>query len=382
MLTIAYSSLSDNVRRSSRKRKNINYSEKHTSNLSVAIESKDTVCSPSIKKVFSSDSSTVTEIDTEVSNDIILKNKISRSKRQLIYSSDEETCEDKGTKMTSYDHLPPPIVNVAQGSNSLSANEDNWLLNVFNNGRMNRNDIDVMSNTSSKQNTSTQQNTSIIHNTSTKPNESFEIDSTYLKDIQCEDDSELFRKPPATIDHIINPSIEDECILQATIVDSPTEGMFSEIESLSPSTQINISIDEKIENLKKEFDKVHQKMSTAGSTTYQSYIMNKQFLTSFEDTCEKFKTKQDEVSKKAQQVIFSPEVMTTLMEHGGEIMTTFIQQQELIALNGKYFDKVWKTNGILSSRFEDIFKNMRDLEKNMSELKDMIVVLQAMLRSI
>ena len=81
-------------------------------------------------------------------------------------------------------------------------------------------------------------------------------------------------------------------------------------------------------------------------------------------------------------MIFSPEVMTTLMEHGGEIMTTFIQQQELIALNGKYFDKVWKKNGILSSRFEDIFKNMRDLEKYMSKLKDMIVALQAMLRSI
>ena len=348
MLTIVYSSLSDNVRRSSRKRKNINYSEKNTSNLSVAIESKDLVCSPSIKKAFSSDSSTVTEIDTEVSNDIILKNKISRSKRQLIYSSDEETCEDKGTKMTSYDHLPPPIVNFAQGSNSQSANEDNWLLNVFNNGRMNRNDIDVMSNTSSKQNTSTQQNTSIIHNTSTKPNESFEIDSTYLKDIQCEDDSELFRKPPATIDHIINPSIEDECILQATIVNSPTEGNDFENQSLSPSTLINISIDEKIENLKKEFDKAHQKMSTAGSTAYQSYIMNKKILTSFEDTCEKFKTKQDEVSKKA-QMIFSPKVMTDLKEHGVATMTTFIEQQELITLNGKYFDKVWEKNEILSS---------------------------------
>ena len=133
--------------------------------------------------------------------------------------------------------------------------------------------------------------------------------------------------------------------------------------------------------MKKEFDEVQQKMSTAGSTAYQSYIMNKKFLTSFGDTCEKFKIKQEEVSKKA-QVIFSPDVMTTLMEHGGEIMTTFIQQQELIALNGKYFDKVWKTNGILSSRFEDIFKNMRDLEKYMSKLKDMIVALQAMLQSI
>ena len=81
-------------------------------------------------------------------------------------------------------------------------------------------------------------------------------------------------------------------------------------------------------------------------------------------------------------MIFSTEVMSALMEHGGEIMTTFIKQQELITLNGKYFDKVWKTNGILSSRFEDIFKNMRDLEKNMSKLKDMIAELQAMLRSI
>ena len=93
--------------------------------------------------------------------------------------------------MTSYDHLPPPIVNVAQGSNSLSANEDNWLLNVFNNRRMNRNDTDVMSNTSSKQNTSTQQNTSIIQNTSTKSNESFEDESSNMEDNQFEDDSKM-----------------------------------------------------------------------------------------------------------------------------------------------------------------------------------------------
>ena len=146
------------------------------------------------QKIFSIDSSSQTETDTEVSNDVMSKKNPHQSKRQLNHSSDEETCTDKATIMTSYDHFPPPIVNVAQGSNSLSANEDNWLLNVFNNGRMNRNDTDVISNTSSKQNTSTQQNTSIIHNTSTKPNESFEIDSTYLKDIQCEDDSELFEK--------------------------------------------------------------------------------------------------------------------------------------------------------------------------------------------
>ena len=202
-----------------------------------------------------------------------------------------------------------------------------------------------------------------------------------MKDNQFEDNSEVFRRPDATVEHIINPTNEDECILQATIVNSPTEGNDFKNQSLSPSTLINISIDVKIENLKKEFDKVQHKMSTAGSTAYQSYIMNKKFLTSFKDTCEKFKTKQDEVSKKS-QVIFSPKVMTTLMEHGGEIMTTFIQQQELIALNGKYFDKVWEKNGILSSRFEDIFKNMRDLEKYMSKLKDMIVALQAMLRSI
>ena len=82
-----------------------------------------------------------------------------------------------------------------------------------------------------------------------------------MKDIQCEDDSELFRKPPATIDHIINPSIEDECILQATIVNSPTEGNVSKNQSHSPSPMIDISIDVKIKNLKKKFDEGQQKMS-------------------------------------------------------------------------------------------------------------------------
>ena len=60
--------------------------------------------------------------------------------------------------------------------------------------------------------------------------------------------------------------------------------------------------------------------------------MNKKFQTSFKDTCDNFKIKQEEVSNKA-QVIFSPEVMSALIEHGGEIMATFIQQQEYIAQN-------------------------------------------------
>ena len=106
------------------------------------IENKKRVCSPSTKKhhisnkkLFSSDSLSETETNTEVSNDVMLKKKPHQSKRQLNYSSDDETCTDKATILASYDHLPPPIVNVAQGSNSLSGNEDDWFLNVFNNER-------------------------------------------------------------------------------------------------------------------------------------------------------------------------------------------------------------------------------------------------------
>ena len=118
--------LSDNVRRSSRKQKNINYSEKVASNLSgdensdKTIENKERVCSPSTKKhhiinnkIFSIDSLSETETDTKVSNDVMLNKKPHQSKRQLNYSSDDETCTDKATIITSYDHLPPPIVNVA-----------------------------------------------------------------------------------------------------------------------------------------------------------------------------------------------------------------------------------------------------------------------------
>jgi len=71
-----------------------------------------------------------TETNTKVSNDVILKKKTHPSKRRLIYDSDDETVTDTSTRMTSYDHLPPPLDNVAQGSNTFSANEDDLSANV------------------------------------------------------------------------------------------------------------------------------------------------------------------------------------------------------------------------------------------------------------
>ena len=62
--------------------------------------------------------------------------------------------------MTSYDHLPPPLDNVAQGSNTFRENEDNLSANVSNRERMNRNDISSKLNTSTKPNTSTKSNIS------------------------------------------------------------------------------------------------------------------------------------------------------------------------------------------------------------------------------
>ena len=72
------------------------------------------------------------------------------------------------------------------------------------------------------------------------------------------------------------------------------------------------------------------------------------------------------------KVVFNPEVISVLIEHG-EIMTTFIQQQDMITVNGEQLDKICKVSGTISAYFEDIFKNMHDLEKYLTKLKDTIV---------
>ena len=80
------------------------------------------------------------------------------------------------------------------------------------------------------------------------------------------------------------------------------------------------------------------------------------------------------------QVVFNPEVITALTKHS-DIMATFTQQQDMIAVNGEQLDKIYKMNRTISPYF-DIFKNMHDLEKYLTKLKDMIAELQALLQRI
>ena len=75
-----------------------------------------------------------------------------------------------------------------------------------------------------------------------------------------------------------------------------------------PPLPSSVSIDQKIDGLKREFDTAQQKMSLTGFSVHQSYLMNKYFHATFEDTCKKFKVEQDDVLKKSQEV-FNTDVM-------------------------------------------------------------------------
>ena len=233
--------------------------------------------------------------------------------------------------------------------------------------------------------TSLKSNISKLHtssklNTSTKSNTLSQDESSNTQENEFQDDSEGFQKPDATVDHIIDPHIEVETIQEVLIDNFPNEVNIDHDQPPYSSTPTPISIDQKIECLKKEFETLQQNMSQTGCIAYQSYMTNKNFHTCFQNTCNKFKIERDQVVNNA-RVVFNPEVISALGNHP-EIMATFIQQQDMITLNGNQLDKICKMNGTISSHFEDIFKNMHDLEKYMTKLKDMIVELQAMLQSI
>ena len=83
--------------------------------------------------------------------------------------------------------------------------------------------------------------------------------------------------------------------------------------------------------------------------------MNKSFHTTFEDACN-----QDDVLKNAQEVC------------NPDIISSFICQQDMIAVNGEQLDKICKMNGTISAYFEDIFKNIHDLEKHLAKLKNIV----------
>ena len=73
--------------------------------------------------------------------------------------------------------------------------------------------------------------------------------------------------------------------------------------------------------------------------------------------------------------------MSVPIYHSG-LMETFICQQYMITVNDEQLDKIFKMNRTISAYFEDIFKNMHDLEKYLTKLKDMIAELQALLQRI
>ena len=73
--------------------------------------------------------------------------------------------------------------------------------------------------------------------------------------------------------------------------------------------------------------------------------------------------------------------MSVPIYHSG-LMETFICQQYMITVNDEQLDKICKMNRTISAYFEDIFKNMHDLEKYLTKLKDIVSDLQSMLQSI
>ena len=158
--------------------------------------------------------------------------------------------------MTSYNHLPPPLDNVAQRSNTFSANRDDFSDNVSKGERINKHTAHNDYVTPTSKDISAKSNTSTKPNTSTKSNMSSQDESSSIEENQFQDDSEAFQKPDTTIDHIINPNIEGECIQQSFVDNSPNQENVSYNQPPSPSTLIDLSIDQKIEGLKKEFDTV------------------------------------------------------------------------------------------------------------------------------